>query len=217
MRIPSLSEGVISVRPIRLRDARQLEHELIANRSWLRKWEATNPHAPFSIDTRASIRWLQQAARAGTELPFVIEYQGEFAGQVNVSSIRYGSISSGSIGYWVAERFAGRNITPTAVALVTDYCLFSLGLHRIEIPIRTENKASLRVVEKLGFRYEGLRRGYWHINGGWRDHFCFALVADELSTGVLRRWKEGRVPLGQGRVPEADRKIAEIPIATHLR
>jgi len=216
MLVPSLSDGAISIRPIRLRDARQLEHELIANRSWLRKWEATIPHAPLSFDTRANIRWLQQAARAGVELPFLIEYQGELAGQINVSSIRYGSISSANIGYWVAERFAGRNIIPTVVALVTDYCFFSLGLHRMEIVIRTENTASLRVVEKLGFRYEGLRRGYWHINGDWRDHFCFALVSDELPTGVLRRWKEGRVPLGQGSVPEADRTVAETPIATRL-
>ncbi|MGN6503254.1 MAG: GNAT family N-acetyltransferase, partial [Pseudolysinimonas sp.] len=200
-----------TIRPIRQRDARVLERELAANRSWLRQWEATNPHGPLSFDTRASIRSLQSNARSGAGLPFAIEVDGEFAGQLNVSSIAYGSLSSASIGYWVAERFAGRGVTPTAVALATDHCFFTMGLHRMEICIRPENGPSLRVVEKLGFRYEGLRRRFIHSNGDWRDHFCFALTAEELPQGVLRRWKDGRVP-AVGTVPEADRQAAARPL-----
>jgi len=209
--IPTLREGNVTIRPIRLRDARQLERELLDNRSWLRKWEATNPHGAMSFDVRSSIRSLQANARAGFGMPFAIEYDGEFAGQLNVSSITYGSLSSATIGYWVSERFAGLNVTPTAVALATDYAFFQAGLHRMEICIRPENIPSLRVVEKLGFRYEGLRRRYIHINGDWRDHFCFALVVEELPTGVLRRWLDGRVPEGAGVVPEADRIAAQVP------
>jgi ribosomal-protein-alanine N-acetyltransferase len=214
--IPTLREGKVAIRPIRLRDARQLERELLDNRGWLRKWEATNPHGAMSFDVRSSIRSLQSNARAGFGLPFAIEYDGEFAGQLNVSSITYGSLSSASIGYWVSERFAGLGITPAAVALATDYAFFQVGLHRMEICIRPENGPSLRVVEKLGFRYEGLRRRYIHINGDWRDHFCFALVAEEVQTGVLRRWLDGRVPAGAGIVPQSDRDAALLP-GTHPR
>ncbi|MDN4641627.1 GNAT family protein [Agreia sp. PsM10] len=214
MFVPTLSDGPIVIRPIRVRDARALERELMDNRGWLRKWEATNPHGPMSFDTRASIRSLQSNARAGYGLPFLIEYNGELAGQLNVSSISYGSVSSASIGYWVSERFAGKNITPTAVALASDYAFFQVGLHRIEICIRPENGPSLRVVEKLGYRYEGLRRRFIHINGDWRDHFCFALVSEELPVGVLRRWKDGRVPAGEGTVPLVDREAAQRAIET---
>ncbi|KQP57873.1 GNAT family N-acetyltransferase [Agreia sp. Leaf283] len=214
MFVPTLSDGPIVIRPIRVRDARALERELMENRGWLRKWEATNPHGPMSFDTRASIRSLQSNARAGYGLPFLIEYNGELAGQLNVSSISYGSVSSASIGYWVSERFAGKNITPTAVALASDYAFFQVGLHRIEICIRPENGPSLRVVEKLGYRYEGLRRRFIHINGDWRDHFCFALVSEELPVGVLRRWKDGRVPAGEGTVPLSDREAAQRAIET---
>jgi ribosomal-protein-alanine N-acetyltransferase len=209
MFVPTLSDGPIVIRPIRVRDARALERELMENRGWLRKWEATNPHGPMSFDTRASLRSLQSNARAGYGLPFLIEYNGELAGQLNVSSISYGSVSSASIGYWVSERFAGKNITPTAVALASDYSFFQVGLHRIEICIRPENSPSLRVVEKLGYRYEGLRRRFIHINGDWRDHFCFALVAEELPVGVLGRWKNGQVPAGEGSVPLVDREAAQ--------
>jgi ribosomal-protein-alanine N-acetyltransferase len=197
---------------VRLRDARALERELVQNRAWLRQWEATSPHAPLSFDARASIRSLQANARAGQGLPFIIEYDGELAGQLNVSGISYGSLSSATIGYWVAERFAGKNATPISVALATDYCFYQLGLHRMEICIRPENGPSLRVVEKLGFRYEGLRRRYIHINGEWRDHFCFALVTEELDVGVLRRWLDRDVPTDAATVPQADRDAAASPL-----
>jgi [ribosomal protein S5]-alanine N-acetyltransferase len=210
--IPTLRSGQTGIRPIRLRDARTLEHELAVNRGWLRRWEATNPAGQGGYDARATIRSLLTNARAGSGLPFVVESNGEFAGQLNVSSISYGSLSSATIGYWVSERFAGRGATPTAVALATDYCFFSLGLHRMEICIRPENEPSLRVVQKLGFRYEGLRRRYIHIDGDWRDHFCFALTSDELPQGVLRRWLDGRVPDGAGVVPAADWALAQTPL-----
>lgn len=205
MAIPTLAEGPVTIRGIRVRDARKLERELLDNRGWLRKWEATSPQGAMNFDVRSSIRGLLANAREGAGLPFVIEYDGELAGQLNVSSIMWGSVSSATIGYWVVERFAGKSVTPTAVALATDYCFFQLGLHRMEICIRPENEPSLRVVEKLGFRYEGLRRRFIHIDGDWRDHFCFALVVEELPVGVLRRWLDGKVPAGVGVVPDSDR------------
>lgn len=210
--IPTMREGSVGLRPIRLRDSRVLERELMENRSWLRKWEATSPYAPMSFDTRASIRNLLSHARSGSGLPFVIEYEGELAGQLNVSSLTWGSLSSATIGYWVSERFAGKGITPTAVAMATDYCFEQLGLHRMEICIRPENAASLRVVEKLGFRYEGLRRRYIHINGDWRDHFCFGLVAEELDQSVLSRWHSGTVPLDAATVSAEDLEAAAHPL-----
>jgi [ribosomal protein S5]-alanine N-acetyltransferase len=206
--IPLLREGDVTIRSVRLRDSRALERELLENRTWLRKWEATSPVGPMNFDVRGSIRHLLAHARSGQGLPFVIEYRGELAGQLNVSSIAYGSLSSATIGYWVSERFAGKGVTPTAVALATDYCFFDLGLHRMEICIRPENDPSLRVVEKLGFRYEGLRRKYIHINGDWRDHFCFALTVDDVPTGVLRRWLDGKAPATAAVIPTADRRAA---------
>ena len=206
--LPTLHDGDVTIRPIRVRDSRALERELLDNRSWLRKWEATNPVGPLSFDVRGSIRSLLSNARQGYGIPFVLEHGGQVAGQLNVSSIAYGSVSSATIGYWVSERFAGKGITPTGVALATDHAFFTMGLHRMEICIRPENEPSLRVVEKLGFRYEGLRRRFIHINGDWRDHFCFALTVEDVPTGVLRRWKDGRVPASWGRVPEADRRLA---------
>ena len=95
---------------------------------------------------------------------------------------------------------AGQGPTPLAVAMATDYGCGALKLHRVEIVIRPENMASLRVVEKLGFRREGPRPAYLHIDGGWRDHEVFALNADEVP-GCLVEVLAARHESSRSRVP----------------
>lgn len=213
MALPTLREGAVTLRPIRLRDAKALERLLLDNRRWLAKWEATSPNGVGSFDVRSSIRSLLAHARGGHGLPFVIEYEGQMVGQLNVSSMSYGSLASASLGYWIAEGFAGHGITPTAVALATDHCFAALEIHRMEICIRPENGPSLRVVQKLGFRYEGLRRRFIHIDGDWRDHYCFAVVREELAFGVLHRWLHGPIPADAAAIPPHDAALAARPLA----
>ncbi len=141
------------------------------------------------------VRSLAAQARAGSALPFVIVEQQatgreQLVGQLTVSSITWGSAMTATLGYWVDSQRAGRGIAPTAVAIATDYCFGELGLHRMEINIRPENRPSLRVVEKLHFRDEGLRPRYLHIAGQWADHRSFALTAEEVPRGLLTPWLE---------------------------
>ena len=189
-----LSDDEVGLRPLRQRDAARWRELRSTNRDWLAPWEATPPEPGTpGLTFRQLVRSLAREARAGRALPFAITYDGEMVGQLSVTGIGWGSLRSGHVGYWVAREVAGRGITPTAVALVTDHCLWTLGLHRIEVNIRPENTASLRVVEKLGFRDEGLRERYLHIDGAWRDHRSFALTAEDLgSEGLLARWRRVR-------------------------
>jgi ribosomal-protein-alanine N-acetyltransferase len=167
----------------------------LANSGWLGEWEATSPQPSRQpAPTFASyVRSLSAQARAGLVLPFAIEVDGELVGQLTVSSITQGSLRSAAIGYWVAERAAGRGIVPTGVALAVDHCFADRGLHRIEVNIRPENGPSLRVAEKLGLRDEGVRKRYLHINGRWCDHRSFAVTVDEVPDGLLARWRAGWV------------------------
>lgn len=189
-----LTQGDISLRIIRTRDAKLIESLVLGNREWLRPWEATNPHGPISFDFKSQIRSLLRQLERSEGMPFVILYQGEIVGQLNVANILHGSVSSCVIGYWISPEVAGKGITPTAVALAMDYMFNAVGIHRIEIDIRPENGASIRVVQKLGLRYEGLKKNYIHINGDWRDHYVFALTFEEVKDGVLNRWMQKRVP-----------------------
>ena len=189
-----LNHGDVSIRVVRMKDAKKLEQLILGNREWLRPWEATNPNGPNSFQIRAQVRGLLRQMRDHQGLPFVIEYQGNIVGQLNVSNMLFGSVSSAILGYWIAPEFAGRQITPTAVALAIDYLLSVVGLHRVEIDIRPENKASLRIVEKLGLRFEGTKERFIHINGEWCDHYIFAVTIEEVPDGILNRWKQNRVP-----------------------
>ena len=212
--LPTLEHRLVTARGVRVRDSRALDKALGSNRAWLEPWEATTPLIrPGTLDTKSSIRGLLKAAKEGTALPLVLLHDHDVVGQLNVSQITYGSLSSATLGYWVVEKVAGRGITPVAVAMATDYLFFEKGLHRMEVCIRPENTASLRVAEKLGFRYEGFRRRYIHIDGKWADHFCFALVVEEVPTGVLSRYEKGAVPPGVASIPELDWVKARNPLS----
>ncbi|WP_370189838.1 GNAT family N-acetyltransferase [Aeromicrobium sp.] len=184
-----LSHGDVGVRPLRRSDARAWARLRRADVAWLSPWEATLPPgggaAPLSY--RAMIVTQRRRARQGRAMPFVVTWRGEMVGQVTVNGISWGSARWASIGYWIARRHAGRGITPVAVALVVDHLLDTVGLHRVEISIRPENEASLRVVHKLGLDEVGLARGYLHIDGAWRDHRVFQVLADDRRGRMLER------------------------------
>ena len=188
-----LSDGDIGLRPIRQRDRSDWRAVRARNQQWLRPWDATSPIG--ASDTPPTfghmVRVLTAEARAGHLMPFVVTHRQRLVGQLTVGGITWGSLRSAHIGYWVDRNVAGRGIIPTAVALASDH-LFAIGLHRVEINIRPENAASLRVVEKLGFRSEGLRPRFLHIDGAWRDHLSFALTAEEVGDGLLARWHRSR-------------------------
>lgn len=169
------------------------------------RWEATPPgfdnpriswrdRQSLGIYT-AMLRSLRRQAREGTALPFAITYDGRFAGQLTVGNVVRGAFNSAYVGYWVDEAVAGRGVMPSALALVVDHCFAAARLHRIEANIRPENVASQRVVEKLGFREEGLHLRYLAIDGAYRDHIGYAVTTEDVPEGMVRRWhgiREGR-------------------------
>jgi [ribosomal protein S5]-alanine N-acetyltransferase len=186
--------GEVTLRPLRARDARPWRDVRAANSDWLGPWEATAPEAgrervPGFGDM---VRRLREEARQGRGLPFAVLLDGQFVGQLSVGGIAYGSYRGCFMGYWIDHRVAGRGVMPTAVAMAVDHVFGVLRLHRVELAIRPENGASRRVAEKLGFRLEGVRERYLHIDGAWRDHVVYVLNADDVGEGLLRRWQARR-------------------------
>ena len=156
---------------------------------------AVGADIPRSVGDRSSpsawapmVSALRKAARNGTMLPFVISYGGRVAGQLDVSNIVHGVLRCCTVGYWVDAAVAGRGLATTALALAVDHCFTTVGLHRVEVDIRPENAASLRVVEKLGLRREAYYERFLDIAGGWRDHIGFAITVEELrGTSMIAR------------------------------
>ena len=185
----TLSDGNVKIRPLKVSDARIWQRLRLENQDWLTEWEATSPMPSVESPPtfRQSARRMLREAREGSAMPFVVEYQGNFVGQINVSDITYGSLRGCHFGYWIAESASDKGIMTTAAALVSDHLLETMKLHRIEIAIRPENLPSNRLALRLGFRYEGIRTNFLHINNAWRDHNIYVLCPGDLSGSVLDR------------------------------
>jgi len=112
----TLAEGPVGLRPLRLRDASLWREVRIRNAEWLRPWEPTNPETPLF---RSGIgpylgmaQTMRREARQGLALPWVVTYEGDFAGQLTIGAIVWGSARSAQIGYWVDKGIAGRGVRP---------------------------------------------------------------------------------------------------------
>ena len=178
----------IQLRAPRFSDRAQWNQVRVENREWLSPWEASLPQTPVGapasefLTKRPSfysmVRALNHEARAGRSYSFMIFHGKNLIGQITLGGVIYGALRGGHIGYWIDKNYAGRGYTTEAVNAVTSFAFDALGLHRIEINIRPENAASIRVAEKAGYRFEGDRSEFLHIAGSWRDHKSFVKVND---------------------------------------
>lgn len=176
--------GVVTVRPIRARDAKVWSELRIRNQNQLLPWEPTVAgswewrHRPSSWAPLNSV--LKAEAKRGNVLPFVIEVDGRYAGQLTIGNVQRGAVRGAWIGYWVDVAFSGHGVATAAVALGVDHCFGPVGLHRLEATVQPANGASQAVLAKVGFREEGLLRRYMDVNGRFRDHLLLGLTVEEV-------------------------------------
>ncbi len=104
------------------------------------------------------------------------ERDAALMGGLTLSIVRRGVAQAASLGYWIGQPFAGRGIMTEAVHTILPFAFEQLRLHRVEAACLPHNRASVRVLEKTGFRREGLARQYLKIDGAWQDHLLFAAL-----------------------------------------
>lgn len=186
--------GLVALRPVQLRDGGAWSSLRVRDQVHLEPWEPTMPGTWRQRHTPAEWppRWmmLRSSARRGAALPFAITVDGRLAGHVMIGNVVREPLLSAYVGYWCDRTLTGKGVTTAAVALAVDHCLAApaaggVGLHRLEATVRPENGPSRRVLEKLGFREEGLFRRYLDVAGGWRDHLCYALTSEDLPIAGL--------------------------------
>ena len=166
------------------------------NEDWLTKWEPSRiPGQPDVVEdkdafaVRCSAR--QRERQLGTGYGFGVFVDGNFGGEVNLSSVQRGPFQSAYVGYWIDEKLAGNGYTPEAVVVLLRLVFDELHLHRVQIAIIPRNTASRRVVEKLDIRDEGTARNYLEINGVWEDHVRYAITSEEWAERgdkLCREW-----------------------------
>lgn len=152
------------------------------SRGFLEPWEPL--WAPDELERsgwRHRIRRYRAEYDAGHAIPYLIfeNREGRLVGGITIGNLRYGVSQSAQIGYWMGERHAGRGYMQDAIAALISHAFDRMRLHRIEAACIPDNARSIHVLEKAGFKREGLLRSYLRINGVWQDHYIYALIADE--------------------------------------
>jgi ribosomal-protein-alanine N-acetyltransferase len=112
----------------------------------------------------------------GTEVAFFVflkEDLSEIAARVSLTQIARGPFQSCCLGYMTAKKHTRKGIMYEAIQEVINFAFSGLKLHRVEANIMPHNVASVKLVEKLGFNYEGLALKYLLINGVWEDHLHY--------------------------------------------
>jgi len=174
------------MRPLVPRDAALLLCYVQENRAWLAPWEPAHPERYFTLEGQRSIlRQCEEDRRAGTGILFGIFERGDESGtlwgRISIAGIVRGIWQNGYVGYSIDSRRAGQGYMTEALERLVTYGLGEMGLHRLQVSIIPRNEASLRVVRKCRFRYEGRALGYLLINDVWEDHEIFALTKDDLA------------------------------------
>lgn len=183
-------EVPIRLRPMTLDDEAEWNEVRWDNTQWLAPWDSGDPTHGAPLSFNAWIQRQRRSEQAGTGALFAIEHRGRIVGQISLGAICYGSMRTGTVGYWVDRSNVGRGFAPMAVALLADWAFADPSgprLHRLEIALLPQNGRSRRVAEKLHAHAEGVRPGYMYVNGQWRDHETYSLLAEDCPEGFAAR------------------------------
>lgn len=146
------------------------------SRAFLTPWEPSwsEDHLSRRAFTNR-VNWAQRAARKGTAWPLLlIRHDGTLIGAITLDNVRHGPAQQGTLGYWVGAPFARQGYMREAIAALSEHAFATLELSRLEAACLPENAASRGVLEKSGFKYEGVAQAYLQINGRWRNHVLYA-------------------------------------------
>jgi len=122
------------------------------------------------------VYWASRSARAGTALPLFLFRREDraFLGALTLDHVRRGPAQTGTLGYWIGAPYARQGYMREALEAVVHHAFTRLDLSRLEAACLPENRASRGLLEKCGFKYEGVAQAYLQINGRWRNHVLYA-------------------------------------------
>ena len=122
------------------------------------------------------VYWASRALAQGTAVPLFLRRREDdvLLGAITLDNIRRGPAQAGTLGYWIGASHARQGYMREAITGLVHYAFQSLDLSRIEAACLAENTASRGVLEKCGFKYEGVAQSYLQINGRWRNHVLYA-------------------------------------------
>lgn len=162
----------VTVRPLARGDAAALLELRLANRDHFQIAEPRQPPLWFTLHTQ------RERLAAADGLMLGIFDGDDLAGYARLSNVVLGAFRNAYLGYATDGERAGRGLGTLLVRHAVQLA-WDRGLHRVQAAVRTDNPPSMRVLEKVGFRREGLALKYLHLDGAWRDHVLHAITRED--------------------------------------
>ena len=181
--MPAIPGAGVSLRVPQSADFAEWATVREASRDFLVPWEPTWPEDDLTRGAfRRRLRRYAEDQRSDLAYAFLIfrSEDNALVGGLTLANIRRGVAQAGSIGYWTGAAFAGKGYMTAAVRALIPFCFQTLRLHRLEAACIPGNAASIRLLEKTGFKREGYARDYLCINGIWQDHLLYARLQSDL-------------------------------------
>ena len=175
----SILTARLSLRLPEHRDFREWAKLRHQSRAFLSPWEpiwAADHLSRASFTNR--VYWSQRAVKNGNAVPLFVFHKeaGQLVGAITLDNIRRGPSQVGTIGYWVGQQYARQGFMSEAIIAMVAHAFGALDLSRVESACLPDNLASRGVLEKAGFKYEGVAQSYIQINGRWRNHVLYAAL-----------------------------------------
>ncbi|GGM50901.1 ribosomal-protein-alanine N-acetyltransferase [Longimycelium tulufanense] len=175
----------IALRPAQMDDAAAWVAAVREDRASLERWWRTDPrpwHERITTrEWRAQCEGLLRAARRGYALPFALVVDGRFAGQFTLDRIDRAH-GAAEVGVWVARDYRDGVVVVTAMRLLLQHAFGALGLYRVVAPIDVDNRPAAAAAARVGFRREGVMRGYLDVGGQRRDHVLWAILREDFTS-----------------------------------
>lgn len=172
--LPVLSTGRLRLRPLSLRDARDMF--AYAGDPEVARYTTWEPHQSLE-DSRRFLRAVLQQRFLGQPVPWgIVElHSGRLLGTAGFVSWRPEQRRA-EVGYAIARSHWNQGYVTEAMRRILEFGWREMQLHRIEARCLTENGASERVMQKIGMRYEGILRGQIYFKGQFRDVKMYAIL-----------------------------------------
>lgn len=190
---PSISTRIVTPRlvlhPPRTSDVPRMRLALRKNATHLRPWSVAQAPgedmASLTSVSRAVLRHRREWKAGQTYVLLVAARGNESAmiGRVALGGVLRGAFQNAYLGYWIDADHQNRGLMTEAVQAATTFAFEVAGLHRVQAAVMPRNVGSQRVLEKAGYRREGLALRYLCIAGRWEDHVLFGTTAEEWLPG----------------------------------
>ncbi|RAL24037.1 GNAT family N-acetyltransferase [Thermoflavimicrobium daqui] len=173
--------GDIYIRKLQIEDALPLLELRLRNRQFLKAYEPITPDSHYTLEEQQKV--IHSVARnwdqdLGYGFGVFLQPTHQLIGRVNLSNVVRGAWQNCTIGYFLDQQMNGKGYMTKAVQQAIHFAFYEVNLHRVQAAIMPHNVASLRVIEKVGFRKEGYSKYYLKINGKWEDHLIYAITPE---------------------------------------